>query len=242
MKERKRKKELLSDRKSLAAQQRMKNIASLASDGPGGDSASPPGGGSRNAKRKRAGANGAEKDDGFGQNDEDWAIYRDIQGAEDSDEEEEDEDLLVDLEENLLKFDAGFTRDMTLAARIARKRALTRTFLGGTPEGYEVKPVNPFSTKNGQKADEQPEEELDEEAELAQLAKQHQITLNVERARVAEVFFQPSLAGVDQAGLDEIVEMVVKGFPEDGGVRERMVNVSRTAARPGASPNSSSTD
>ena len=39
----------------------------------------------------------------------------------------------------------------------------------------------------------------------------HQIHLNVERIRVPEVIFQPSIAGVDQAGLVEIIEGIVMG-------------------------------
>jgi actin-related protein 5 len=80
MKDRKKRKEQLHDRKSLAAQQRMKSIATLASDAPAG-------------KRKRKRNNGKciisfpclrngtpyrTADDTFGANDEDWAVYREI--------------------------------------------------------------------------------------------------------------------------------------------------------------------
>jgi hypothetical protein len=65
---RKKRKEQLSDRKSLAAQNRMKSIAGLAADEQKG------GGSVGGRKRKRAGG----EDDGFGQNDADWAVYREI--------------------------------------------------------------------------------------------------------------------------------------------------------------------
>lgn len=214
IKERKRRRELLSDRKSLAAQQRMKNITSLASDSPSG---------SRN-KRKRGGGNGSaadKDDDDFGADDADWAVYRDIQGAEDSEDEEEDEQQLLTLESKLLMYDSTFSRSDTLAARQARKRALTRTFLGGTPEGHEE-----FAREQKQldheKNPNNDDDEEDEASRIEELARNHQICLNVERSRLAEVFFQPSLAGVDQAGLDEIIDMIVRGFPQD--TRRNMVN------------------
>jgi hypothetical protein len=77
LKERQKKKDQLSDRKSAAAQQRMKNIASLASDAVVGQ------------KRKRKG-NGESivirifrglrliPDDTFGADDADWLVYREI--------------------------------------------------------------------------------------------------------------------------------------------------------------------
>ena len=37
----------------------------------------------------------------------------------------------------------------------------------------------------------------------------HQLHLNVERIRVPEVIFQPSIAGVDQAGIVEVIEGIV---------------------------------
>lgn len=220
MKERKRKRELLSDRKSLAAQQRMKNIASLASEGPS-DQAS----GSR-GKRKRASGKDKGDDDNFGADDADWAIYRDIQGAEDSEDEEEDEALLADLESKLLHHDPTFSPSQTLAARQARKRALTRTFLGGTPDGslegvgvsLDKQQLAAAGNNNNSAQDDDDE---DEETKYQNLARAHQITLNIERARVAEVFHQPSIAGVDQAGLDEVAEMVVRSF--DAETRSKLV-------------------
>lgn len=209
MKERKRRKELLSDRKSLAAQQRMKTITSLASDGPG------EGGAGGRGKRKRG---GGDKEDTFGADDDDWAVYRDVQGAEDSEDEEDDEQQLVQLESKLLLHDPTFSRSDTLAARQARKRALTRTFLGGTPEGEEeiAAAAKAKAQQNGEDgADGAEEDEQDEKSKLEELARAHQVTLNVERARLAEVFYQPSLAGVDQAGLDEIMDMILRGFDED---------------------------
>lgn len=82
IKERKKKKEQLSDRKSLAAQNRMKSIANLASD-------------AKPDKKRKRGQKGKPAfllayrallltfffrtlDDDFGKNDDDWAVYRQI--------------------------------------------------------------------------------------------------------------------------------------------------------------------
>ena len=76
IKERKKRKEQLSDRKSLAAQQRMKSIAGLAADeskGVGSGGGGSVGGPGANKRRKKG-----NEDDGFGRSDADWAIYREI--------------------------------------------------------------------------------------------------------------------------------------------------------------------
>lgn len=76
MQERKKKKAQLGDRKSLAAQNRMKSIAALAAE-------------EKTGKKRKKGegecsvprmpvADGVVDDDGFGRNDDDWAVYREI--------------------------------------------------------------------------------------------------------------------------------------------------------------------
>jgi len=62
--ERKKRKAQLGDRKSAAAQSRMKTIATLAAE----DAVGP-------AKKRKK---GGEKDDGFGRDDSDWAVYREV--------------------------------------------------------------------------------------------------------------------------------------------------------------------
>jgi hypothetical protein len=47
--------------------------------------------------------------------------------------------------------------------------------------------------------------------------------LNIERWRVPEAWFQPATAGVDAAGLGELIENILKGFGEDE--RRRLVQV-----------------
>lgn len=68
-KERKKLKEQLGDRKSLAAQNRMKQITNMASEAPA------------NKKKRKKG----ETDDTFGADDDDWAVYREIVSGNDRD-------------------------------------------------------------------------------------------------------------------------------------------------------------
>jgi hypothetical protein len=62
---------------------------------------------------------------------------------------------------------------------------------------------------------------LAEEGDIAGL---HRLHLNVERWRVPEVWFGPSMAGVDCAGLGEVIEGVLKMF--GAAERDRLVRVS----------------
>lgn len=181
IKERKRRKEMLNDRKSLAAQQRMKNITSLASDAPTGSS-----------KRKRRGGD----EDTFGADDDDWAIYREIRNDEDSDVSEEETSTLTTLEDRLLTHDPNFTLENTYDSQLKRKNKLTSTFL----RGYHP------------------------EWNLEDIAQQHQIHLNIERSRVPEVLWKPYLAGIDQAGIDEVASFVLSNFDLDR--RARLMSVS----------------
>lgn len=126
------------------------------------------------AKRRRGG-----DDDNFGANDDDWGVYRQIAVGENaSDDEDGEEDLVSNvksLEEDLLRYDATFTHDDTYEAQSDWSRSLLHAFQRGP---------RPFDGGA--------------QSEI------NQVHLNVERIRVPEVTFQPSIAGVDQAGLVEI--------------------------------------
>ena len=129
---------------------------------------------SDNPSKKRRRGN---DDDNFGANDDDWGVYRQIATGEGSDEEEE-EDLgasLKTLEAELLRFDPDFTDQHTLDAQTDWTKSLIHAFLRGP---------RPF--------------------DAGSQAEAHQLHLNVERIRVPEVIFQPSIAGLDQAGIVEI--------------------------------------
>ena len=168
IKDRERLKAELGNRKSQASQMRMKHIANLASDNPHG-------------KKRRRGGN---DDDGFGADDADWMIYREIQaGKNDDDEDDEEEDLgaqLKTVEEQLLKYDPDFTEQSTQEAQKDWTKSVVHAFVRGPW------PFDPESAKEC-----------------------NQFHLNVERIRVPEVIFQPSIAGVDQAGIVEIAEDIV---------------------------------
>lgn len=167
IKERDRLKADLGNRKSQASQMRMKHIANLASDNPHG------------RKRRR----GGNDDDGFGADDADWAIYREIQAGKEDDDDDEEEDLggqLKSIEAQLLKYDPDFTEQSTQEAQKDWTKSLLHAFSRG-PWSFDSESAKESS----------------------------QFHLNVERIRVPEVVFQPSIAGVDQAGIVEIAEDIV---------------------------------
>lgn len=136
-------------------------------------------------KRKRRG--GGEYDDDFGANDEDWGVYRTVATEPASDEEEEEDPAaaLRSLEAELLRYDPEFTEKETFDAQNDWTKSLYHAFLRG---------ARPFDLESQREA--------------------HQIHLNVERIRVPEVIFQPGIAGVDQAGLVEIIEGIVTSRPD----------------------------
>jgi actin-related protein 5 len=125
---------------------------------------------------------GGGDDDTFGADDADWGVYRTIATGEQSDDEEE-EDLAKELkilETQLLKHDPNFTEDSTREAQTDWTKSLLHAFLHG-----------PYS--------------FDPESQR----EMNQIHLNVERIRVPEVVFQPSIAGLDQAGIVEIAATIL---------------------------------
>jgi actin-related protein 5 len=130
-------------------------------------------------------------DDDFGANDEDWGVYRTVATGEQSDEEEEEDlgEILNNVENELLQYDPEFTENHTLAAQSDWTKSLVHVFLRGPW---------PFDPESQREA--------------------NQIHLNVERIRVPEVVFKPSIAGIDQAGLLEIAAGIVNqrfSNPED---------------------------
>ena len=125
-------------------------------------------------------------DDDFGKNDDDWGVYRTVQTGEASDDDDE-EDLdanMKNIEAQLLKYDPIFTEDSTMAAQMDWTKSLMHAFLRGP------RPHDPESQQE-----------------------KNQIHLNVERIRLPEVIFQPSIAGIDQAGIVDIAaDMINHGF------------------------------
>ncbi|KAJ7223237.1 chromatin remodeling complex subunit [Mycena pura] len=172
IKDRERRKAALSDRKSAAAQARMKNIASLAAD-------------DRVPKKKRKGGG----EDLFGANDADWAIYRKINLDAQSSDEEEDLIQLQMIEQKLLTHDPSFTLQHTHASLTSKRSELIST----------LRPIY-------------------DESDVEGLCRVH---LNTERWRVCETYFSPAMAGVDSAGLGEVVQNVLARFSD--AEKERLV-------------------
>ncbi|KAJ5301599.1 hypothetical protein PENANT_c002G03715 [Penicillium antarcticum] len=121
-------------------------------------------------------------DDDFGANDNDWSVYRDVATGDQSEDEEEEDlgSMLNAVENELLEYDPDFTENHTLAAQSDWTKSLVHAFLRGPW---------PFDPESQREA--------------------HQLHLNVERIRVPEVVFQPSIAGVDQAGLIELAADII---------------------------------
>lgn len=135
-------------------------------------------------------------DDNFGANDDDWGIYRTVAIGDQSDDEEE-EDLgagLKNVEAQLLKYDPSFNENNTLEAQNDWTQSLVHAFLRGP---------RPFDPESQQEA--------------------YQIHLNVERIRVPEVVFQPSIAGLDQAGIVDIAADITNHGLAKPADRERVL-------------------
>ena len=148
-------------------------------------------------KRKRR---GGEYDDDFGANDEDWGVYRTVATEPASDDEEAEEDptaALRAVESELLEYDVEFEEKDTLDAQNDWTKSLMHAFLRGS---------RPFDTESQREA--------------------NQIHLNVERIRVPEVIFQPGIAGVDQAGIVEIIEgIAMNRFPDPSQQRALLKDI-----------------
>ena len=118
-------------------------------------------------------------------------------GEDESDAEEEDQTQLQSIETRLLQYDPTFTESDTMQGQAHAKNALINSFVRGGSDGkYE------------------PED----------LRQSHQLHLNVERIRVPEAWFQPSMFALDCAGMGEVAGWLLNGFEEDQ--RKRMMQVS----------------
>ncbi|CAE6513286.1 unnamed protein product [Rhizoctonia solani] len=169
LKLREKRKAALADRKSTANMNRMKSIANLASEEPA-------------SKKRKKGGNS----DMFGANDEDWAIYRKINIAVESSDEEDDIQQLALIESKLLQHDPKFTPAHTYASLKHQKSALLNAYRPSYDQS-ELDP-NPGTTTR-----------------TRDIEGAHRLHLSVERWRVPEVWFQPGTAGIDAAGLGEVI-------------------------------------
>lgn len=182
------------DRKSMAAQQRMKNIADLANDENGSTNSA--------SRKRRRNANASidnDPNDNFGANDDDWNAYRDITNTNLEEEQSEDNEAVLKLEEELLKYDPNFHHEDTLASSqtFDWKNLVLHKFIHGPRENITI----------AMQAEGHDIDEIANHPDI--IRKNHQIHLNVERVRIPEVLFQPNIAGLDQAGISEILDDLV---------------------------------
>ncbi|KAF9964477.1 Nuclear actin-protein involved in chromatin remodeling [Mortierella alpina] len=134
-----------------------------------------------------------QDEDTFGQDDDDWMVYREISREDDS-EDEEEATQLNEYEQQLLKYDPDFLHEHTMNAYTPKN-----SFLHFYTHG-----LGPYDPAVG----------------LA-LDQTYQLHLNVERIRVPEALFQPGIVGLDQTGLVETLQDVLKRF--DAQARQRLV-------------------
>lgn len=134
----------------------------------------------RGSKRRKVKGDD-DPDDTFGANDDDWSVYRSITNASEEEEEEEEKKSIQQLQEQLQAHDPNFSlEEMSHENVLEWNNSLVHMFLRGPHE-------------------------FDPESQ-AQL---HQFCLNIERIRVPEILFQPSIAGIDQAGIVETAEDIL---------------------------------
>lgn len=193
-KEKQKLRESFKDRKSAAAQQRMKNIAELANDETGSTSAV--------SRKRRRNANATidnDPNDTFGANDDDWSIYRDITNTSIDEELAALNTEITSIEEELLKHDPNFFHEDTFAASTTFdwKNLVLHKFIHGPRPNITI----------AMQAEGLDPDEIANHPEIVR--KNHQIHLNVERIRVPEILFQPSIAGLDQAGISELLSDLV---------------------------------
>lgn len=134
--------------------------------------------------------------------------------AVESSDEEDDIQQLALIESKLLQHDPTFTSAHTYAALKQQKSALLNAF---RPSYDHADPdPNPNTTTR-----------------TRDIEGAHRLHLNVERWRVPEVWFQPGIAGIDAAGLGEVIgsllhhtrcgKIFITGGPaQTRGMRERI--------------------
>ncbi|OMJ21858.1 Actin-like protein arp5 [Smittium culicis] len=208
----------LSQRKSQASQLRLKSIAGLASE----DSLPQQANGSR---RKKA----ADSDDDFGKDDSDWNIYLDISKEEVEDEEDLEAEL-IQVNEILLDSDPDYLQKIDDKSRDEIESSLFYRFYSGAQKVILESPAVPQSFSsimynkdkkpsgaNFGSLSEFEKKKLAAEIEFETLkevkARSYQLHLNVERIRVPEIIFDPSIIGVDQSGIVQVIENLWKLFP-----------------------------
>ncbi|KAJ2183205.1 Nuclear actin-protein involved in chromatin remodeling [Coemansia sp. RSA 551] len=173
----------LNDRRSHASQVRMRNIADLAATETTNSTGN---------KRRRRG----DQDDEFGAEDADWNIYRDISKEEEADEDEEDEAELEKYNRRLALYAPDYLASLDRNSRSKIENTTMYRFTDGCEEAILEKSAMPQKPDNA--------------TIIARAAREYQLHLNVERIRVPEIIFRPGLIGLDQAGLLETIDGILR--------------------------------
>lgn len=186
--------EAMKDRKSMAAQKRMKSIADLANDLTSSTSAA--------SRKRRKNINVTidnDPNDTFGTNDDDWNAYRDISSESLEEQQDDTSAEILRLEDQLLEHDPDFHHEDTFAASetFDWKNSVLHKFIHGPRQSLTL----------AMQAEGHDPDELLNHPEI--IRRNHQLHVNVERIRVPEIYFEPSIAGLDQAGIPEIVQNIL---------------------------------
>lgn len=114
---------------------------------------------------------------------------------------------LQGIEQKLLTYDPTFTVYHTHASITSQRSALMSAFRPSYDDG-DVEGV-PFVLQ----------EDVCHDADLLSLTGNTRIHLNTERWRVSEAYLSPSMAGVDSAGLGEVIQNLIPYFIESRSKR-----------------------
>ncbi|KAJ2783211.1 Nuclear actin-protein involved in chromatin remodeling [Coemansia javaensis] len=120
-------------------------------------------------------------------------------GAEDDDFGAEDDDWDAELARHnrqLSLYAPDYLESLDRAERVQIENTIMYRFAEGCQQAILDKPAM--------------EQKLDNAAIVARAAREYQLHLNVERIRVPEIVFRPSLVGLDQAGLVETIDGVLR--------------------------------
>lgn len=207
--------ESMKDRKSMAAQQRMRSIADLANDLTASTTAA-----SRKRRRNVNVTIDNDPNDTFGANDDDWNAYRDISNVTLEEDQEDTTAEIVRLEAELLEHDPNFHHEDTFAASetFDWRNLVLHKFIHGPRQSLSL----------AMQAEGHDPDELLNHPEI--IRRNHQLHINVERIRVPEIYFQPHIAGLDLAGLPEVVQSLLfrnldGSFGVGGQLRAMIENV-----------------
>ena len=172
-----------ADRKGATQGSRFRSVVAL-----GESTEEPTGSGAVNGTASSVGPSDSGPDDGFGLNDDDWLVYRQVSRADEEDSDLADQETLAQIESILEERDHVHFMRTLKEEQYASLTLLDRLTFG-----------DPGSIN-----------ESDFDATSAS------ININSERFRCTEGLFQPlSIQGIDQAGLIEVLTNLFAEYPRE---------------------------